>query len=40
MRERAVRADARDDPYADEPATQHLVWPGMGNAGRFSDGDS
>jgi len=40
MPERAVEADARDDPYADEPATQHLVRPGTGNAGRFSDRDA
>ncbi len=39
MPERSVVTDARDDPYADELATQHLVWPGMGNAGRSSDRD-
>ncbi|HEX7398680.1 MAG TPA: hypothetical protein VF302_02855 [Candidatus Limnocylindrales bacterium] len=40
MPEHAVAADARDDPSADEPATQHLVRPGTGNAGRFSDRDA
>lgn len=37
MRERAIVADARDDSYAGEPATPHMVWLGMGNAGRSSD---
>ena len=40
MPERALEADARDDPYADTPAMQRLVWPGMGNAGRLSDRDA
>jgi hypothetical protein len=40
MPERAVMAHARDDPYADEPASQHLVCPDMENAGRFSDRDA
>ncbi len=37
MPERAVVADASDDPYADEPATHDLVGPGIGNAGCSPD---
>jgi hypothetical protein len=40
MRERALVTDARDDPYVDDPATQHQAWPGMGNAAHFSDRDA
>jgi hypothetical protein len=40
MPERSAVTDARDEPSADEPATRHLVWPGMGNAARFSGRDA